>query len=253
MGTRKLELQWEAIKRYPAAGIVFTDWLTFQDDGVINSSMLVAGTDKTVTPHHREIRAAYRMAVGDDTAGTSFLDHSTLCRSLIRYGPLVLPSAVVFRRDLALACGGFDRAMRRADDWDFWLRLAGQGASAVAIGRALVRYRYHATNVSRDFISAACWIAHMVAKARDAKDAYPAGMGAFWDGALPFYVHRAAWAAFKAGRFTDARDLYSKLVRYRPSSAARACNAAARLTDTMMGHSLYRLARQLKRSLNHAA
>ncbi len=249
----KLERQWEAIERYPAAGIVFTNWLTYQGEAVINSSMLFGGTDRAITPHHLEIRAAYRMAVGDDGAGTSFLDHATFCRSLIRYGPLVLPSSAMFRRDLALACGAFDAAMPRAEDWDFWLRLAGRGAAAAVVGRPLVRYRYHANNVSRDFIDAARWIAHMVAKARDAKDAYPAGMEAFWDGALPFYVHRAARAAFKAGRFADACDLYARLVRYRPSLTARACCTAARLSDTTLGHSLYRSARGLKRSFKHAS
>jgi glycosyltransferase involved in cell wall biosynthesis len=248
----KLELQWAAIDRYPVAGIVFTNWLTFQGEVVINTSMLFGDTDRTVTPHHSEIREAYRMAVGDDGAGTSFLNGVTFSRSLIRYGPFVLPSSVVFRRDLALACGAFDPAMRRAEDWDFWLRLAGAGAAAAVVGRPLVRYRYHANNVSRDFINAARWIAYMVAKARAAKDAYPPGMEAFWEVALPFYVHRAARAAFKAGRFADARDLYAELVRYRPSLAARAGSAAARLSDTTVGHSLYRSARRLKRSLKHA-
>jgi glycosyltransferase involved in cell wall biosynthesis len=250
----KLELQWEAASHFPAAGIVFTDWLTFQDDVVINSSMLFGGgTDRIVTPHHTEIRAAYRMASGNNGAETSFLDHSAYSSSLVRYGPFVLTSSVMFRRDLALACGAFDPVMPRTDDWDFWLRLAGTGASAVAISRPLVRYRYHSNNISRDFIESARWIAHMVTKARNAPGAYPVDMEAFWENALPFYVHRAARAAFKAGRFADARDLYARLGRYRPSLAARACDAAARLSDTTVGHSLYNSARRLKRALQHAS
>jgi glycosyltransferase involved in cell wall biosynthesis len=249
----KLALQWAAIERYPSTGLVFTNWLTFQGNEIINSSMLFAGSDRITTPHHAEIRAAYRMAVDGEGAETYHLDNAAFSRSLIRYGAYVLTSSVLVRRDLAIACGAFDAIMPRTDDWDFWLRVAGQGASAAVVVRPCVRYRYHVNNVSRDFINSARWIAYMVAKARAAKDAYPAGMDEFWRGALPFYIHRAAWAAFKAGRFADTRDLYAKLLRYQPSPAVRACDVAARLSDTLVGHALYRSARRLKRYVKPAS
>jgi glycosyltransferase involved in cell wall biosynthesis len=248
----KLERQWQAIQRHPSVGIVFTDWLTFRDGEIINSSMLFAHSDQYVTPHHAEIREAFRLAGGGDAGGISYLANAPFSRGLVRYGPFVLPSSVMVRSDLTIACRGFDVTMPRTEDWDFWLRIAGRGASAAAVAVPLIRYRYHALNVSRDFVNAAKWIAHMAQKARDAKDAYPPGMDVFWEDALPFYVHRAARTAFKAGRFADARDLYGRLLKYRPTLSARLGAAAARLSDSSMGHTLYRSARRMKRAVVHA-
>jgi glycosyltransferase involved in cell wall biosynthesis len=247
----KLELQWQAVQRYPSVGIVFTDWLTFRDADIINSSMLFARNDQYVTPHHAEIREAFRIAGGGDAGQISYLANAPFGRGLVRYGPFVLPSSVMVRRDLAIACGGFDATMPRAEDWDFWLRIAGRGASAAAVEVPLIRYRYHATNVSRDAVNAAKWIAHMVRKAQDAKGAYPPGMDVFWKDALPFYVHRAARTAFKAGRFADARDLYARLMKYRPTMSARFGDAVARLGDSSLGHVLYHSARRLKKAVVH--
>lgn len=244
----KLELQWQAVQRNPAVGIVFTDWLTFRDAEIVNSSMLFARNDLSVSPHNSEIREAYRLAGGGQGGTICNLANGPFGEGLVRYGPFVLPSTVIVRRDIAIACNGFDKAMPRTDDWDFWLRVAGHGASAAAVEIPLVRYRLHAANVSRDSINSAIWIAYMAQKAHDLKGTYPPGMDAFWENALPFYVHRAARAAFKAGRFADARTLYARLVHYRPTPGARLGDALARLSDTSIGHALYRAARRLKKA-----
>lgn len=67
------------------------------------------------------------------------------------------PSAVMVRRDCALAVGGFRRNMPRAADLDMWVRLLEQG-SALAVPRVTALYHVHAGQVSRD--QGEMWDAH---------------------------------------------------------------------------------------------
>jgi glycosyltransferase involved in cell wall biosynthesis len=60
----------------------------------------------------------------------------------------LVPSAVMVRRDAALAAGGF-RDFRRAADLDMWLRLLETG-TALAIPRVTALYHLHRDQVSRD-------------------------------------------------------------------------------------------------------
>ena len=58
------------------------------------------------------------------------------------------PSAVMFRREVALEAGGF-RDLKRAADLDMWVRLLERG-SALAIPRVTALYHVHAGQVSGD-------------------------------------------------------------------------------------------------------
>ena len=57
-------------------------------------------------------------------------------------------SAVVLRRDAALAAGLFDEAMPVAEDWDLWLRMALLGSFAYS-RRVLAAKRVHGSNLTR--------------------------------------------------------------------------------------------------------
>jgi hypothetical protein len=61
---------------------------------------------------------------------------------------MLLPSAVMVRRDALLEAGGF-RALPRAADLDMWLRMLERG-TAIAIPRVTVLYHVHAGQVSTD-------------------------------------------------------------------------------------------------------
>lgn len=53
----------------------------------------------------------------------------------------------VFRKDAALACGGWNPALRYACDWDFWLRLSERGHVRYH-PTVLARYRVHGQSVT---------------------------------------------------------------------------------------------------------
>jgi glycosyltransferase involved in cell wall biosynthesis len=64
----------------------------------------------------------------------------------------VITSGVLARRDSILDSGMFDEGLRRAHDYDLWMRLARKGARIAYQRKVLVRYRVHAGNLSGDAI-----------------------------------------------------------------------------------------------------
>lgn len=60
------------------------------------------------------------------------------------------PGTVVVRRQLVLDVGGFDPEARYAEDWEFWLRLAGAGCRFLLCPEPLLLIRTHGSNLSND-------------------------------------------------------------------------------------------------------
>ncbi len=65
-------------------------------------------------------------------------------------GPLFCHPAVMYRRDLVLAQGGYHAAFRHCEDLDLWLRLASVTHLA-NIPERLIRYRHYAGQVSKRY------------------------------------------------------------------------------------------------------
>jgi len=73
--------------------------------------------------------------------------------SLMSLHCCVLLTSVVARKAAILAVGGFDESVRRAEDFDLWLRAAHAGASISYHRRVLFRYRERTTGLSADAIA----------------------------------------------------------------------------------------------------
>jgi len=65
----------------------------------------------------------------------------------------LITSGVVARRDLILKVGLFDEALRNAQDFDLWLRLARHGARLCYHRQVLLSYRSHPDSLSGDAIN----------------------------------------------------------------------------------------------------
>jgi glycosyltransferase involved in cell wall biosynthesis len=65
----------------------------------------------------------------------------------------VLLTSVVARTAAILAVGGFDESLRRAEDFDLWVRAAHAGAGISYHLRVLFRYRERATGLSADQVA----------------------------------------------------------------------------------------------------
>jgi glycosyltransferase involved in cell wall biosynthesis len=86
------------------------------------------------------------MAAAPPQGRVTFLELVSAERSLITSG-------VVVRRDLVLAVGLFDEALRNAQDFDLWLRLARHGARLAYHRKVLLSYRSRPDSLSGDTIN----------------------------------------------------------------------------------------------------
>ncbi|MBA2346877.1 MAG: glycosyltransferase, partial [Solirubrobacterales bacterium] len=75
-------------------------------------------------------------------------------RALIAGGNPIPASGVLARRDVVLACGGFDASLRFCADLDLWLRMLEHGTGVLS-ARPVVDYHLHAGQVTRDRAAAA--------------------------------------------------------------------------------------------------
>jgi glycosyltransferase involved in cell wall biosynthesis len=86
-----------------------------------------------------------------DPAPQAWFDHTpdgrdAILRDLIERNFLCAP-AVIFDRDLARLVGGFDAALRIAQDYDLWMKML-PWAPAASVRERLVRVRWHGANQS---------------------------------------------------------------------------------------------------------
>src|SRR6266850_943847 len=86
------------------------------------------------------------MATAPPAGRVTFLELVNADRSLITSG-------VVVRRELVLEVGLFDEALRNAQDFDLWLRLARHGAHLAYQRKVLLSYRSRANSLSGDAIN----------------------------------------------------------------------------------------------------
>lgn len=71
----------------------------------------------------------------------------SLTRALARMNPFI-HSSVMFRASVARELGGYRPAFEAAEDYDLWLRISEVSGIAI-LPEVLVRYRRHATNVTK--------------------------------------------------------------------------------------------------------
>jgi glycosyltransferase involved in cell wall biosynthesis len=70
---------------------------------------------------------------------------------LLREGNFITLTSVVIRRELFDTMGGFYTGLNGTEDWDLWLRVA-EAHQIAYIDEPLVRYRFHAAGISRNYV-----------------------------------------------------------------------------------------------------
>jgi len=135
---RKLELQFEAVRAENALGLVFTDFDTVSAaDGRIHKHSVISDN-----PSFEQLKRKRLTPQAD------LLDFADFLWELPAR-PIVLPSAAIFRRDLALSVGGFP-ANVKAEDTEFFLRLASRALTGF-IDVPLVAYMRHAAQITANW------------------------------------------------------------------------------------------------------
>lgn len=98
------------------------------------------------TPNAGQTYMEWLMDAAPAEGDVTFLDLVSGARCLITSG-------VMARRELILEAGGFDLALRNAQDFDLWLRLARLGARLMYQRKTLLRYRCHAGSLTGDAVN----------------------------------------------------------------------------------------------------
>jgi glycosyltransferase involved in cell wall biosynthesis len=136
--SRKLELQYDAVSAEPELGLVFTDFdAVSMVDGSMHKANVVGDDRSFMSLKHKLVTPVARR-----------LDFSDFLTDLPRR-PIVLPSSALFRRDLALAIGGFPTNVK-AEDTEFFLRLASRTATGF-LDLPLVAYMRHPSQITSNW------------------------------------------------------------------------------------------------------
>lgn len=134
---RKLALQLDALRLAPDVVAVSCDHYQFDGSGTLMPSALAA-------------RRARYLGVRRQPLAPGRVRIEGLGTDLMKVGMLFFPSTLLLRRDAIQAIGGFDEALRRAEDLEFLLRLLARGDLLFVEAPPLMGYRVHAGGLSRN-------------------------------------------------------------------------------------------------------
>ncbi|MES2278856.1 MAG: glycosyltransferase family A protein [Bacteroidota bacterium] len=119
----KLALQIQSANTCPQAGVIFTDGYVFQTNNTTNT--LPYGTVAGYYSGSEMYRLEYQ-------------------------GNYIPVLSVLVKKELLDTIGLQDEQLTACQDWDYWLRLAANGAGFYGLSEKLFYYRRHASNMSND-------------------------------------------------------------------------------------------------------
>jgi hypothetical protein len=137
--------------------------------------------------------------------------------SLLLVGNPLLLSAVLVRRDLAERIGGFDEALRGAEDWDFWLKVAFTGCRLGCVAEALLEYRVHPGQRNQTGIRRRQDARLEVIRRSFARPDLPPALRALQPEAIARQQLRAAVDWFRAGERVAGNTAFAAAVAAKPA------------------------------------
>lgn len=119
----KIEKQVKLFRENPDVDLIFTDLIKFYPSG---------------KRHHAPDK--HRLAL-------SLTDENLFSQLVIKN--VLMPSAVMVKKESFLAAGAFDPEFRTCGDYEMWLRMAARGMKFCYLPEPLTLYRQHGENTSR--------------------------------------------------------------------------------------------------------
>jgi glycosyltransferase involved in cell wall biosynthesis len=116
----KLLCQVNAMLNNPNAGMIFSDFSTFDSSG-----LFVSCKNRSMFRNLEPLEYHY----------------------LVARNNFIYPSTVIVRKSCFEQCGVFDETLRGPEDWDMWLRIA-RHFDVLGLHSSLARIRQHSSNIS---------------------------------------------------------------------------------------------------------
>jgi hypothetical protein len=227
----KLERQMLATRQAPEIGLIFSDYLYFDERGT---------HQKTGFDLEGEVRDIVRTSLAP---GLWRCDRASAGAALARK-MFMFTSTVVVRRDMLLGDALFDDALRCAEDYELFLRLIVRTEVACA-DEALVAYRRHASSVTTDLDLDLRAREQLRERCAAQPSRYPPGTADCLAREQARYVARSAFMALRAGSFAVARKRALQSLSIRLTPAALAVLPAASLCDNALGRGLHAVLRRM--------
>jgi glycosyltransferase involved in cell wall biosynthesis len=202
----KLEVQWNALQRWPDMGFCFTDYD-------------VVGTAGLQHPREMASDSGYALAGASERHGDAVrFERGALMRGLSQ-SMFIRQSSVLIRRALVLGAGGYDEDLRLSEDYDFFLRLTGTTV-AVAIERSLVTYQRRAASLSVDPVAEIASIDRLWGSILERPERYPREVVDAIAQRRPATLISGCRTALRLGRFAEAIPFARRAVACRRWSVA---------------------------------
>jgi glycosyltransferase involved in cell wall biosynthesis len=222
---RKLATQVAALETYGRPAFSFTDYRLFDDRGTYRA--------RGELKRRRSFRSVAQRLMGSDLVVMTANDaRPVLTESFI------LPSSAVVRRADVLAAGGFDAALRAAEDYDFFLRLF-KLVPAVVILEPLVLYRQHAAQATSNSTSMRSAISDVASLVAAAPYRYPPGDVRFLARTEYRRAYRLGLQQARLGKFEDALVSFEFSLAARPTVHAYLAKTGARFCRSAAGGRLF--------------
>jgi GT2 family glycosyltransferase len=230
----KLAVQWEAIERWPDAGFCFTDYDVVAADG---------------EPYACEMTKDAGYALGEASAhcGRAVRFESGALAEPLARSMFIRQSSVIVRRSLFIKNGGYDESLRLSEDYDLFLRLAGN-APAISIERSLVIYDRRNSSLSVDPLAEVASIDQMWGTILKRPARYPAGIARLVARQRPATLQKGCRIALRLGRFAEAIAFARQATAARYSVAAVFLLVVSNALDNAAGRSCFHALRSVWRS-----
>jgi glycosyltransferase involved in cell wall biosynthesis len=195
----KIEAQWTAIERWPDAAFCFTGY------DIIAEGRQTTPSESAGHPAYSGIKraavAGHAVRFDSESFLAAFVDLM-----------FVRQSSVILKREFFLRSGGYDSRYRLAEDYDFFLRLIGQGP-AIAVERPLVGYRRHDDSLSADPLAELSSIDLLWDAILSRPERYPVATAGLVRTRRIDTLQTGALVAMRLGRFDEARAFLDKAMQ----------------------------------------
>lgn len=201
---RKLELQVQALKEHPEAGLVFTDFQDFDASGVTRNSRF-------------NTWRGFRAWFDQHRLGDSKLAWGAMYEELLRAN-WIHTSSVLLRKAALEEVRLFDEAFAAGEDYDLWLRIA-KLYPVVCVNRVLSGYRFRPQSLSGLKESRGPFVHQgtlTVLEKHLRNEWIPRALENVVLKELSYHWWGLGWTLFGQNRFAEARSRFVQGIRYHP-------------------------------------